>query len=116
MKVIETSSLTSLYSKFQNCQLGSWLFLLGSFIKNSLLDICCASFEKTESGKWSFEIESAETIPYSEDWEFKLRNSIQLHSEELLALNSDYGFYLGEKTKNFIEKPELMYKYLFESS
>ena len=67
------------------------------------LDICCVSFEKTESGKWSFEIENAETIPYSEDWEFKLRNSIQLHSEELLALNSDYGFYLGEKTKNFIE-------------
>ena len=67
------------------------------------LDICCVSFEKTEGEKWSFEIENAETILYSEDWEFKLRNSIQLHSEELLALNSDYGFYLGEKTKNFIE-------------
>ena len=71
------------------------------------LDVCCATFEKNEAGKWIFEIEQAETFPYSENWEFQLRNSIHLKSEELLALNAEYGFYLGEKAKEFIERYSL---------
>ncbi|KMQ64339.1 anhydro-N-acetylmuramic acid kinase [Chryseobacterium angstadtii] len=64
------------------------------------LDICFAAFEKKES--WSFQILKAETIPYSQSWEEKLRNSIHLSSEELLELHSEYGFYLGRKVKEFI--------------
>lgn len=67
------------------------------------LDICLAEFEKDNS-VWQFKILKAETIPYSTAWENKLRNSIHLSSEELLALNSEYGFYLGETVKNFITK------------
>lgn len=67
------------------------------------LDICLVEFEKDNS-VWQFKILKAETIPYSTAWENKLRNSIHLSSEELLALNSEYGFYLGETVKNFITK------------
>lgn len=70
------------------------------------LDICLARFEKQNS-VWKFKILQAETLPYSEKWENVLRNSIQLSGEELLELHSEYGFYLGNATKNFIKKYSL---------
>ncbi|AZA51602.1 anhydro-N-acetylmuramic acid kinase [Chryseobacterium sp. G0201] len=69
------------------------------------LDICYATFEKKET--WSFLIIKAETIPYPKNWEDKLRNSIHLSAEELLELHSEYGFYLGKLTQNFIQKFDL---------
>lgn len=69
------------------------------------LDICLAEFEKKD--KWHFQILKAETLPYSTDWENKLRNSIHLSATDLLELHSHYGFYLGQKTKEFIEKHRL---------
>lgn len=69
------------------------------------LDICFAKFEKQDS--WNFEILNAETISYSKNWEEKLKNSIHFSAEELLELHSEYGFYLGESVKNFIEKHNL---------
>jgi len=69
------------------------------------LDICFVKFEKTTS--WNFEIVKAETVPYSSYWEDQLKNSIHLSAEKLLELNSEYGFYLGETVKNFIQKHQL---------
>ncbi|SIQ78789.1 anhydro-N-acetylmuramic acid kinase [Chryseobacterium sp. RU37D] len=69
------------------------------------LDICFAKFEKQNI--WNFKILKTETIPYSEEWENRLRNSIHLSPENLLELHSDYGFYLGKTVKNFIEKYQL---------
>lgn len=69
------------------------------------LDICLAEFEKQD--KWTFQILKAETIPYSEDWENRLRSSIHLSAEDLLELNSEYGFYLGRQVKEFIHKHQL---------
>ncbi|UJF29680.1 anhydro-N-acetylmuramic acid kinase [Kaistella sp. 97-N-M2] len=65
------------------------------------LDICFAEFRKEEN-HWDFEILKGETLSYSNAWEEKLRGSIHLNSEDLLALHSEYGFYLGEKVKEFI--------------
>lgn len=70
------------------------------------LDICLARFEK-KSLAWSFEILTAETIPYSMYWEEKLRNAIHLNAEELLELHSEYGFYLGQQVQDFIQRNEL---------
>lgn len=69
------------------------------------LDICFAEFEKHE--KWTFKILNADTLPYSTDWENKLRNSIHLSAESLLELHSDYGFYLGQQVQEFIERHQL---------
>ncbi len=66
------------------------------------LDICYASFSKNIN--WNFEILKAETISYDSNWKEKLKNSILLSSEDLLALNSEYGFYLAKHVQNFIEK------------
>lgn len=69
------------------------------------LDICLAEFEKQD--QWTFQILKAETLPYSEDWENKLRNSIHLSAEDLLELHSEYGFYLGQQVREFIDKNKL---------
>ncbi|RLJ33372.1 anhydro-N-acetylmuramic acid kinase [Chryseobacterium sp. 7] len=69
------------------------------------LDICLAEFEKQD--KWVFQILKAETLPYSKDWENKLRNSIHLSAEDLLALHSEYGFYLGQQIRKFVDQHQL---------
>ena len=70
------------------------------------LDICFAKFQK-ENAIWKFHILQAETLPYPLLWEEKLKDSIHITSEDLLALNSEYGFYLGEKVREFIVKHSL---------
>ena len=71
------------------------------------LDICFTKFW-TENSCWKFEILKAETIAYSQILEEQLRNSIHLSSQDLLALNSEYGFYLGLITNDFIKKSQLI--------
>lgn len=70
------------------------------------LDMCFTKFWK-ENSCWKFEILKAETIAYSEILEEQLRNSVHLSSQDLLALHSEYGFYLGQVTKAFIKKNQL---------
>jgi len=70
------------------------------------LDICYSKFTKSNSN-WSFEILKCETIAYDFDWENCLKNAINLSSEKLLELNSEYGFYLGEETQEFILKNKI---------
>ncbi len=66
------------------------------------LDICYAKFQNIAT--WEFEIIKTETIPYSSEWKNRLLNAILLSAEDLLALDKEYGFYLGEKTQEFISK------------
>ena len=66
------------------------------------LDICYAKFQNFTN--WEFEILKTETIPYSPEWKNRLQNAILLSAEDLLALDKEYGFYLGEKTQEFISK------------
>ena len=69
------------------------------------LDICYVKFEKKQH--WNFEILHAETVKYPKIWEEKLKNSIHLSAEEIAELNSNYGFYLGEKVNEFISKNQI---------
>lgn len=79
-------------------------FSIGLMSGTSLdgLDICYAQFQ--DETHWEFEILKTETIPYSLEWKNRLQNAIQLSAEDLLALDKEYGFYLGEKTQEFISK------------
>lgn len=70
------------------------------------LDICYVKFSKSEN--WSFEILSAETISYDETWKLKLQNATQISAEDLLALDKEFGFFLGEKTQEFISKNNII--------
>lgn len=79
-------------------------FAIGLMSGTSLdgLDICYAKFQNITN--WEFEILKTETIPYSPEWKSKLQNANLLSAEDLLALDKKYGFYLGEKTQEFISK------------
>lgn len=82
-------------------------FAIGLMSGTSLdgLDICYTNFQKKKN--WQFEIIIAETIPYSQEWKNKLQNSVYLSAEDLLALDKEYGFFVGEKVKEFIEKNKI---------
>ena len=86
----------------------STYFAIGLMSGTSLdgLDICYVKFSKSEN--WSFEILSAETISYDETWKLKLQNATQISAEDLLALDKEFGFFLGEKTQEFISKNNII--------
>ena len=70
------------------------------------LDLCYSKF--TNNGAhWDFEILECETLPYSSVWENNLKTALQMPSEKLLALHSEFGYYLGEKTQEFILKNKI---------
>lgn len=67
------------------------------------LDICYASFEKNEN-QWTYEILKAETLPYPEQWETRLRNAFHQSAEQIFGLHSEYGFFLGRQVLDFIKR------------
>ena len=79
-------------------------FAIGLMSGTSLdgLDICYVKFSKSDN--WNFEIIKAKTIPYEETWKQKLQNATQISAEDLLALDKEFGFFLGEKTQEFISE------------
>ena len=83
-------------------------FAIGLMSGTSLdgLDLCYVSFQESENG-WNFEILATETLPYSTFWENQLRNAFSSSAEEILELNSSYGFYLGETVSNFIKEKNI---------
>lgn len=81
-------------------------FAIGIMSGTSLdgVDVCYASFVEDISGKWTYTILQTETLGYTTTWEEKLRNAIHISAEDLLELNAEYGFLLGNLVKEFREK------------
>lgn len=67
------------------------------------LDICYVEFKKV-NGKWEYEILIAEDEGYSNDLKQKLATAQSMSALDYALLNSDYGIYLGERVKAFIER------------
>lgn len=75
------------------------------------LDLCCVTF-KYDDGKWEYQIVKAEDEPYPDDIKQKLANAQNMSAEEYALFHSDYGIYLGQRVKAFIDrnglKPDLI--------
>lgn len=67
------------------------------------LDVACCAFKKKNS-KWSYRLEKAETIAYPSSWQKKLSTAHTLKGEDLVALDIDYGRFLGRATMKFINQ------------
>ena len=67
------------------------------------LDIALVQFSSHE-GHYSYHIENAETLPYSEYWHDQLAEAFLQKPEALAPLDKDYGAYLGLQVKTFVEK------------
>lgn len=65
------------------------------------LDIACCTF-KENKGRWEYSIDKANTIKYTRAWTDKLLQAHLLSGEELIALDAEYGKYLGNVCSKFI--------------
>ncbi len=64
------------------------------------LDLALCSFV-LHGGQWSFSIERAETIKYSEEWRNNLANAQHLSAYDFVALHRKYGCYIGDELLKF---------------
>lgn len=67
------------------------------------LDICYASFE-FRSNRWTYKILNAEDEKYPDALKHKLATAQEMSAFDYALLNSDYGLYLGERVKTFIQR------------
>ncbi len=70
------------------------------------LDLAYCIFRNKDS-KWSFEIERAETIPYSPAWKTRLLGLPETDAATLKAADTDLGEYIGEAVLTFIQRHAL---------
>lgn len=70
------------------------------------LDICCATFERSETGKWTFKIDATEGFCYKDpSLKYKLGTGAQQMSAlEFITFHSEYGFFLGECVNDFLKR------------
>lgn len=60
-----------------------------------------------QDGKWSFEIEQGQTVPYADAWRKKLKTALTLNKEELDVLDEQYTVYLAQVITAFIQEHAL---------
>lgn len=79
-------------------------YVLGVMSGTSLdgVDLCYTGFKKIDDG-YSFKILHAETVPYPHAMLERLHFR-QLSAEKLLALDHDYGSFLGAAISDFLER------------
>lgn len=70
------------------------------------LDIIYCIVKQSE-GRWVYAVEAAQTVRYSASWIHKLSSAHNMNGEELLALDVEYGKYLGLMVNAFIIKNKL---------
>ncbi len=70
------------------------------------LDLAYCHIWKTDK-QWAFDIVETKSISYDEDMRNRLKNSIFLSADDLLKFNNNYGTWLGEETKKFIQEKQL---------
>lgn len=73
------------------------------------LDIAYVHFHET-GGKWSYEIQQADTFPYSPEWTQLLKEAVTLSALDYQLLHTDYGHYIGREINRFIDVRQLHHK------
>lgn len=58
-------------------------------------------------GKWEYKINKATTVPYTDEWVERLKNGVNLNSEELIKLDDDYTIVLGSFIRQFITENKI---------
>ncbi|MFA5444206.1 MAG: anhydro-N-acetylmuramic acid kinase [Bacteroidales bacterium] len=67
------------------------------------LDLCMATFT-LKNGKWSYHVEHADAVTYPDELKNALATAQSMTALEFARLHSDYGLYLGQKVKAFMDK------------
>ena len=69
------------------------------------LDLCCVSFDF--DGIWHYRIIKAESVDYPAELRDKLASAQSMTAQEYARLHSDYGLYLGEQVRDFLQRNQL---------
>jgi len=75
------------------------------------LDMCYAGFELKDN-KWEYTIFAAEAEEYPAEIKSKLAEAQNMTALEYALFNSDYGLYLGQRVKLFIDKNKISPDYI----
>jgi len=70
------------------------------------LDIAICRFEEV-SGRWTFEVKVATTIPYPDSWKKRLEGGFGATGNELAGLHSDFGSYIGDCVVRFCNEQRI---------
>ncbi|MDR1950830.1 MAG: anhydro-N-acetylmuramic acid kinase [Bacteroidales bacterium] len=70
------------------------------------LDLAFCEF-RFENSHWNYQLKVSETIEYTDALRNRLKNAVNFSGMELALLNSDYGHFLGQKIRQFIDKNQL---------
>lgn len=70
------------------------------------LDICYVQFV-LDQGKWSYKMINADSVEYPQWLHTALATAQSMTALEYAKLHSDYGLYIGEQVKSFIEKHDI---------
>lgn len=70
------------------------------------LDMAYCNFTE-ENGQWKFSIERTKEVSYTNEMREYLKNAIFLSEEDHTQLHKDYGIWLGEQSKYFIDEENL---------
>ncbi len=71
---------------------------------------------EVNNGKWAYEIEKAECIPYPPKWRLRLQSLVLQNAVTYLKTDAFYGHYLGEVARKFIQENMLEGKIDFIAS
>ena len=70
------------------------------------LDLAYCEFRFEES-QWTYQLIHAETIEYTDVLRNRLKQAVNISGLDLALLNSDYGHFLGQHIRQFIDKHQL---------
>lgn len=82
--------------------------ILGLMSGTSLdgLDLACCHLRQ-KKGLWEYELKETKSISYTPQWRNRLKDAIFLDGESLLLLHNEYGSWLGEQARNFVQERKL---------
>lgn len=66
------------------------------------LDLAYCVFQQSKSG-WKYSIEHSATVRYPAQWLTKLSRAHELSGQELMALDAEYGSYIGKQARAFAD-------------
>ncbi|PCI01452.1 MAG: anhydro-N-acetylmuramic acid kinase [Flavobacteriaceae bacterium] len=82
-------------------------YIIGVMSGTSLDGIDLAYVKINEENSYDFEIIHATTIPYSKEWQQKLKNAFTISAEKITKLDADYSCFLSDLIQQYITDQQI---------